>query len=540
LGNNVVTNWPEAAQKPLGNRVVIPFNAAKADSFRTIGITARDVENRWLITLNGSKLDHLKAAKPRGPQLYRIPDGALQTGLNQLVIDGGKTGDDITVGPFEFYAQSFIEMRKLTPLTLSVTDGDSGNPVPARLSIRDQNGKKVEIFSAPSDLVAIRPGLLYVNGAPVVIELSPGTYSLQTARGMEWSMAEQTITVTDAPLRVPLEIRRVVDTKGFIASDTHLHTLTYSGHGDASIEERVLTLAGDGVEFAVATDHNHHTDYGPIQRRLNLTYHYTSVTGNEVSTANGHLNGFPLNPTAPIPNSKQSDWVKLVADIRSKGAKVVVLNHPRWPDAARNPFTRFGVNRASGERAADTRFTFDAMELVNSTGLQKLPMYLFEDWFALLNHGEKISAVSTSDAHSVGEPVVQGRTYIRSTTDDPARLDVDEICSAIAKGKSSVSFGIFTDVQVNGTNTMGDLVTNLAGKIDLKLRVATPAWVTPRTAKVFMNGYLVAERKLESSSNMPFNQMLDFYLPAPAQDAWLVCVVLGDGVKHPVWTTMQD
>ena len=65
--------------------------------------------------------------------------------------------------------------------------------------------------------------------------------------------------------RLTLPISQEVDTPGFVAADTHLHTYSFSGHGDASLDERIFTLAGEGVELAIATDHNHFTDYKPQQ-----------------------------------------------------------------------------------------------------------------------------------------------------------------------------------------------------------------------------------------------------------------------------------
>ena len=49
-----------------------------------------------------------------------------------------------------------------------------------------------------------------------------------------------------------LSIRREVSTAGLVACDTHVHTLTYSGHGDATIDERAVTLAGEGIELPIA------------------------------------------------------------------------------------------------------------------------------------------------------------------------------------------------------------------------------------------------------------------------------------------------
>jgi len=57
-------------------------------------------------------------------------------------------------------------------------------------------------------------------------------------------------------------------TEGYVSSDTHVHTFTYSRHGDATIEERMLTLAGEGIELPIATDHNLQIDYEPVARAV--------------------------------------------------------------------------------------------------------------------------------------------------------------------------------------------------------------------------------------------------------------------------------
>ena len=66
------------------------------------------------------------------------------------------------------------------------------------------------------------------------------------------------------------------------------------------------------------------------------------------------------------------------------------------------------------------------------------------------NRGEKITGVGSSDSHTVMNPVGQGRTYIRSSTDDAAHLNVDELVQTFLSGDTSVSYGIFAEATVNG------------------------------------------------------------------------------------------
>lgn len=432
--------------------------------------------------------------------------------------------------------------ENLVPVEFSVTDAASGVFVPARITLTDTNGALLNFRrSNRSGPVALRRGLVYTRGTPATLQLPPGTYDVFATRGMEWSRAERRIVVRPGvPLHVPLKIRREVDTTGFIAADTHVHTLTFSGHGDASLEERVLTLAGEGVELAVATDHNHNTDYRPVQEKMQVTEFFTPLTGNEVTTALGHMNAFPLNPNEPPPNHRLDSWIKLVNEIRSKGAKVVILNHPRWPTLARCPFTEFGLNRLSGEFRDQPTFPFDAVELANALVPQPDPLYIVRDWLALLNRGYRVTGVGASDTHTVGDPPGQARSYVPSRTDDPARIDVEEACERFRRGEISMSLGIFADVWVDGLWKMGQTNTLRNDAVEVALRVAAPSWVTPRVAVVFLNGREVARKPvLARAPKHPTDARLAFRLPRPKHDAYLVCAVVGDGVGHPSWTTRE-
>jgi hypothetical protein len=383
----------------------------------------------------------------------------------------------------------------------------------------------------------VRQGVVYTSVGKARFEVPEGEYLVHASRGMEWGVDTHKLQLGAEPApTIELRIAREVDTTGYVASDTHVHTLQFSGHGDASALERIITLAGEGVELAIATDHNHHTDYQPFQRKLKLSEAFKSVTGSEVTTKNGHFNAFPMPVHGSKPNHKEQDWVKLVDDIRAKGAKVVILNHPRWPQVHTGPFGKqhFELNRLSGTRARGTGFTFDAMELVNATVKAPDPMYNFIDWFALLNHGEKIMAVGSSDSHTVGDPVGQGRTYLRSKTDVPSRIDVDEACRAFVQGRSSISQGLFTEVWV-GDRRMGDTATLSDPKFEVRLRIACAGWCHPDRARLYLNGRKVADRKLDSVRGQATDIKVAFELDTPPNDAHLVCVATGPGVKERFW-----
>ena len=80
---------------------------------------------------------------------------------------------------------------------------------------------------------------------------------LYASRGFEYGVHRQSLVVRRGDsLKIECSLEREVDTRGWIAADTHIHTRTFSGHGDATLEETMLSIAGEGIELAVATDHN--------------------------------------------------------------------------------------------------------------------------------------------------------------------------------------------------------------------------------------------------------------------------------------------
>jgi hypothetical protein len=543
LGDDQTTDWGEAPAAPETGPLVLAFEARAVDHESVLVIHQRHVNDAWTIRLNETVIGELLRHDDRRRARYVVPPGVLRDGPNTLAIESSTTTDDVTLGDIRLHLQPLTELYDLQPVALAVTDAETGAPLPARVTITTPGGEPAELFGTPTRGTAVRSGTLYVGPEAVSFQLPRGEYVAYATRGSEWSLARTDFTADEAtaggPAEVALSLRREVDTTGFIAADTHIHTVTFSGHGDASIEERMVTLAGEGVELAVSTDHNHNTDYRPWQREAGLEAWFTPVTGNEVTTENGHFNAFPLDPEDEVPEWKLSDWVALVDGMRAKGARAVVLNHPRWPSREKGPYGVYGLDTWTGGRAGGGAFTFDAMELVNATDHQVDPLLLFRDWFALLDRGETIVAVGTSDSHTVGDPVGQGRTYVVSSTDDPAAIDIGEVSDSIAAGRSSISLGFFVDIAVDEAFGPADMVPAADGRVTVALRIAAASWIRPAELRVYCNGAPVLERSAPLSEGGPLDTTLVFEVVTPPNDAWLVCVVTGEDVDGPWWPSLN-
>jgi hypothetical protein len=265
-----------------------------------------------------------------------------------------------------------------------------------------------------------------------------------------------------------------------------------------------------------------------------------------VTTEVGHFNGFPLDPKAAVPNHKSRDFVAIVDGIRAKGAKVVILNHPRWPSYEDSPFTNEQLDHATGTFASGMQLTVDATELINATTEQTDPLRLFSDWFSLLSRGLRIFAVGSSDSHTVGDPVGQGRTYFVSDSDDPSNIDIDKACAAIKQGHSSVGMGIFASVVVDGSARMGDTLVLAApadgrvASVQVAVRVQAPSWILPRKLAVFVNGIRVIEQEVGAMPGIATDKLLSLTLECPdSYDRWIVCVVTGDSAQGPFWPSLN-
>ncbi|MCP3916851.1 MAG: CehA/McbA family metallohydrolase [bacterium] len=539
LGDDSTPEWDEAAPEPDGERLDVTFVPRSAEGEQLLVLEQRHVDNPWHVELNGERVATLRVGAERVEEIYVLPAGALQAGENHLALVPEVASDDITVGNLRIVPRSRREELGLRTVRVRVRDAENGEPLPARVTITNGAGRLARVYYAESVHAAVRPGVVYTSRGAASFELPLGEYRVLATRGSEWGLGEADLSVGSGSNEVELVLAREVDTSGFVACDTHIHTLTHSGHGDASVEERVVTLAGEGVELAIATDHNHNTDYTPQQSRAGLDDAFTSVVGNEVTTDIGHFNGFPLDPADTVPDYELTDPVALVAEIREHGAEVVILNHPRWPNHPDSPFGTVALDRFSGERKLAYPLTFDATELVNSDTREHDPMFLFVDWFALLNRGERVVAVGSSDSHTVGSPVGQGRTYVKSSTDDPARIDLDEAFANIREGRSSIGLGIFSEVELQDGATPGALAPVRGERVSGTLRVAAPAWVDPRTATVFADGVPVWSAELAPDGE-PFDERFRFEFAWPyGHDAWLVCVVLGDDVGGAYWPSVN-
>ena len=538
LGTEGFAEWDEFKdKKPHGRRVDVKFRATKNKTPNVLLLRQRQVKVRWPILLNQKRIGYLLAEDPALWHSVIVPAGALVEGENTLSVVSPKITDDIEVGDFQWANASGLGELFQGDLDVTVLDADTDKPIPCRITIVDEAGTRVALWpDRTRQQLAHRSGVIYTSSGRAQFKVRPGRYTLYASRGFEYSVAKVNLEVaTSVPRQVQLKIRREVPTPGLVSVDTHIHTLTRSGHGDSTEEERMHTIAGEGIELAIATDHNHHADYRPIQKSTETLPFFTSVIGNEVTTKTGHFNAFPISPDSPVPDYKLGDWTKLMASIRATpGVKVIVLNHPRNIHSKFSPMAAENFNHATGRNLYGAPYSFDAMEVVTSAAMQSDIMSLYRDWFAMLNWGHRVAAVGSSDTHDVSRFILgQARTYVECPDGDPSKVDVAKACDSFRNMRAYVSMGLLVRVKVDGKFRCGDVATG-KGKLRVGVEVLGPSWVQADRVDLFSNGKLIHSQNISPSAKI-VKAEVDWVLPRPTHDVHLIALATGPGITAPFW-----
>jgi hypothetical protein len=535
LRSGGVPEWEVFAdQPPAGRRLDLRFTAETNPAESTLFIRQDDVRQDWWVELNGKRLGKLFLMEADLVHTLTVPARTLTNGMNVLSILPPRDNDDILLHEIRLDPRPQDEALQEAKLVVRIRDAADGKTMPGRITVMDAQGALAPLAASTATNMAVRPGVAYVGAGEHSLAMPAGEYTVFASRGFEWSVATQHVQLArGGSAELNLSLQRTVKTPGWVSADTHVHTLTHSGHGDATVEERMLTLAGEGLEMPVATEHNLNIDYASQARRAGVAAWFTPVAGNEVTTPAGHFNIFPVDPAAPPPDFRLTDWPRLMTALRaSPRVRVVVLNHPRNVHNNFQPFAATNFNAVSGENRRGPEFTFDALELVNSSAQQSDFMLVYRDWFALLNHGYRITAVGSSDGHDVSRYIVgQGRTYIACPDGRTDEIDVLTACSNLLAGRALVSMGLLVEMTINGQYRVGDMAKNLGPELRVDVRVQAPPWISAANVGLFANGVKVREQALTSLGD----QTVTWTLPRPLHDAHLVAIASGPGVTAPYW-----
>ncbi|MBD3289042.1 hypothetical protein GF337_09580 [candidate division KSB1 bacterium] len=419
-----------------------------------------------------------------------------------------------------------------------VLDAETQQPIPAKLVFVKDNRDDLELNITETFGLAPEGNGFFTAFGEGKVTIPAGKYSIYASRGMEYSVDKKEVDLgTDAIVEQTWVIRREIDPVGYIGADFHMHTTNSDGH--CSEEERVTSLVGAGLEFAVATDHNYVSDYVPAEKELGVDEMITTCPGNELTTEIGHFNIFPLPAGLEAYDDKESDANIMFKYREGLPAPVVnQVNHPRY--IGLDYFGHFGLNPVTGD-VNNPKFSwnFEAMEIMNETigyGLytsDENKISVWDEWFNFLNKGFRVTGTGNSDSHVLlSMPAGSPRNYVASKTENPANLDPYVLARNIIDHKVSVARGVFVNLTVNEKWGIGSDITDTDGSVDLLIELAAPSWVKVDKVTLYGNA-----REVWSEEILTENETLNYKKEItlnPEVDTWYVAKAEGSQSMSPI------
>ena len=435
----------------------------------------------------------------------------------------------------------------------------------------------------------------YVADGTLVVDARPGDWFLVVSRGLEYDVHTAAIRLeSGSTVERVVTLKRGVSTDGWIGADLHLHAQP-SLDSEMSLGDRVTSLAGEGLDYVVSTDHNFISDYLPEIARLGLEEWLTSSVGLELTTFEmGHFNGYPLRVDPGSVRGGEFTWAgeppdSLFAQLRGMGRHgasktIVQANHPR--DNVLGYFSQFNMIQETGE--AEVRIglrgvfapdgdeflpeafslDFDAMEVLN--GKRKdiehtyivpdpipagspLPSPLptpgeilrdqygqiafpgiIEDWHTLLNRGMRHTGVGASDSHKgLGQEPGFPRTYFRvgAGNDEAGGYDELDVVKAIRRHEAFATNGPIVDFSVNGEGIGSDVVDG-DGSSEVRIRVRSADWIPFDNVKLYANGVVVLDEDVPAAQQHDWTRI--HTLAVTTNDTWVMVEVRGSENLFPV------
>lgn len=543
LRSGELREWDDFPDKAESNQLVVKFDSKANATEYALRLRHRDVKQQWRLHLNGREIAKLPIDENPMRSVWPIPPRTLKDGANTLSITcaaSPKTpSDDIEVGDIWLLDRPRTQVLSEATVTVEVTALDGGKPLPCRLTVVDDRGFLVPLENASDATTAARIGVLYTINGKASLKLPAGKYTITAGRGFEWSIASTELELKSGEsAKRLLCLSREVDTAGLVAADTHVHTFEYSRHGDSTLHERLITLAGEGVELSVATDHNLTIDYTTSGNYSDCRPYFTPVIGNEVTTPRlGHFNVFPIPKNSPLIDFRAPNWQKLFANIQTLApGAVIILNHARDIHGGFRPFDPARHIAIAGEDTDGAVLHANAMEVLNSSAIVSDPLLLYKDWMGCLNGGLMLTPIGASDVHDVARYIVgQGRTYVRCDDQRPGEIDLKSSVEAFRAGRVLISYGLLTELRANGRSS-GETVKP-DGPVEVEITVTGPAWAGVTTVQLFRNGELFRNFDVppEQSKKPGLKWSTRLALDDLTHDVFLSAVAIGPGITAMHW-----
>lgn len=482
-----------------------------------------------------------------GTLAFKLPSGNYDATIDAL----GRPEKKLTIKSGD-PVQHTVKLDSCGYVVAEITD-DRGGPIPCKVEFIGSGGTSSPDFG-PDSRAVTAGNLHYSHNGKFRQEIGPGKYRVIVSYGPEYDAVFTTIEVARGKeTKLVAKLKRVVDTKGWVSGDFHSHS-SPSGDNTSSQFGRVLNLLCEHIEFAPCTEHNRIDTYMPHLKRLGAENLMATCTGMELTGSPlpvNHQNSFPLiykphtqDGGAPTTDSNPLVQIERLAMWDERSEKLVQGNHP-------NLVQILGDRNTDGKPDGGFRKMLGFMDVVEVhppetilvkpgssefKGLRRNPIFT---WLQMLNLGYRISGVVNTDAHYNVHGSGWIRNYIKSSTDEPCKVDTMEMVRASRRGNVVMSNGPFLEVRLRAGSLSaipGDDLAAPDGKVTLQVRVQCANWYDINRVQVLLNGKLAEKLNFTRRENPELFDTgvvkFDAELPIElAGDTHVIVAAAGEGLK---------
>ncbi len=431
-------------------------------------------------------------------------------------------------------------------IAVEATEAGSAQALPVRVQVIPEGATAPSLPASHGEAVPSygRLHVAFPIDGRVTLPAPPGRYRVVVSHGPFYDLSDTMVTVTAGmSTRVPVTLRRVVETPGVLCGDFHVHT-TRSPDSDDDARLKLSSGAADDLSVMARSEHEWVADFQPLIEEMGLQRRMRGVGSIELTTFTyGHFGVFPLTADTSRINNGNFNWVgrlppAVFADVRARPERpTLVINHPRGSRAGAY-FDAAGYNATDG--TANTAMWddgFTAVEFFNDSSFEENAV-LVRDWFSFLSRGRRVFAVGSSDSHHLNSsPVGFPRTCMFLGTSDPMAATPQAIGTAVGTGRSTIAGGIFLDVRAlpatgtSGAVGPGQELMGVGSEGRLEITARAPTWVRADRLQVFVDGTALPTIALDDAARDPSDPVVRYRgtvrVPVAASGSWVVVAAHG-------------
>lgn len=435
-------------------------------------------------------------------RFYPAADGSfsLEVDARAAELSAWREGQPV-VGPIPVGAAAIdVVMPQTGSLRVEALEAGALTAVPARIEVYPAAGEPPSPPSEWGEIVAGagRSLLAFPSDGVATLSLLPGDYHVVVERGPEYERFDPDVTIVAASTTdVRAELERVVPTPGILCADYHIHSHRSIDSADPS-DDKIRSLAADGLEIAIRSEHEWVSDYQPVVDSLGLGAFVRGFAGLELTTFTwGHFGVFPLTVDRTRASGGAVTWYDRLApdvfdEVRARPeSPALIINHPRAGGIRQGYFNEAGYDPLTGSLAHPELWDedFTIVEVFNSGDFERFRDSTVQDWFGLLSSGRRVFAVGCSDSHDLRDaPVGYPRTCLSVGTDDPATLTATQVRDATQSGRSTVNGGIYLEVTGPGGAGPGEEASGAGARASLDVVLRAASHVEVSRLEVIVDG----------------------------------------------------